>query len=46
VRSWATAPATCGHAIDVPEMVFVAESEVAHAALIDEPGALMSMHEP
>ena len=42
----ATAPETCGQAIEVPEIVLVALSEVAHAALIDEPGAWMSTQLP
>jgi hypothetical protein len=35
----AATPATCGDAIDVPLMVFVAELLVAHADVIPEPGA-------
>lgn len=44
--SSATAPATCGVAIDVPEIVRVALSELVHAAVIELPGAWMSTHEP
>ena len=32
-------PATCGHAIEVPEMVMVDVSELTHAAVMLEPGA-------
>ena len=39
-------PATCGAAIDVPEIVFVAEVEVCHADVMFEPGAKISTHEP
>ena len=35
----AAAPATCGVAIDVPEMLFVAVSLVFHADTMFEPGA-------
>ena len=42
----ATTPATCGDAIDVPLMVFVAELLDFHADVMLEPGAKMSTHEP
>jgi hypothetical protein len=42
----ATMPATCGHAIDVPDMVPMAVEDSAMAAVIDEPGAAMSTHGP
>ena len=42
----AAAPATCGVAIDVPLMVFVAVSLVHHAEVIEEPGAKMSRQVP
>ena len=45
-RSCATAPATCGHAIEVPEMVEVSESLPLHAAVTLEPGANMSTQDP
>ena len=32
-------PVTCGHAIDVPEILLVSESEFFHAAVITDPGA-------
>jgi len=43
---WAATPATCGQAIDVPEMVLVSESEPVQAAVMPEPGAWMSTHVP
>jgi hypothetical protein len=39
LRSCATAPETCGQAIDVPEIVLIAVSLVGHAAVIELPGA-------
>ncbi len=42
----AAMPATCGAAIDVPEIVFVAVFDVYHAEVILEPGANTSTHEP
>ena len=42
----AATPATCGVAIEVPLMVFVALLLVYQADVIDEPGAKMSRHEP
>ena len=42
----AATPATCGDAIEVPEIVLVAEVEVYHAEVIFEPGANTSTHEP
>ena len=42
----AATPATCGDAIDVPEMVPVAVVPVCHADLIPDPGANMSTHSP
>ena len=46
LRSWAAAPATWGHAIEVPERVAVAVSEETPAPRMDEPGARMSTHGP
>lgn len=40
------APATCGEAIEVPEMVVVAVVEVYHADRIDDPGANRSRQVP
>jgi len=45
-RRSAAAPATCGHAIDVPDLVPVDVSESVVAAVIDDPGAWMSTHDP
>ena len=45
-RNNAATPATCGDAIDVPEIVFVAVSLVLHADVILLPGAKMSTHVP
>ena len=47
-RYFAAAPATCGVAIDVPLIVFVAVVDVAdiQAEVIDEPGANRSMQVP
>ncbi len=45
-RCRAAAPATCGLAMDVPEMVLVAESPLFHAEVMEEPGAKMSRTEP
>ena len=42
----AAAPATCGVAIDVPLMVFVAVLLVYQADVMFEPGAKMSRHVP
>ena len=42
----AAAPVTCGVAIDVPLMVFVAVLLVFHAEVIEEPGAKMSRQVP
>jgi hypothetical protein len=42
----AATPATCGEAIEVPEIVLVAVSLVRHAEVILEPGAKMSTHVP
>jgi hypothetical protein len=39
-------PATCGEAIDVPEIVFVAVVDVYHAEVMFDPGAKISTHEP
>ena len=44
--SSAAAPATCGEAIEVPEIVFVALDEVCQAEVIAEPGAKMSTQVP
>jgi hypothetical protein len=45
-RRRAAAPATCGEAIDVPLIVFVAVDEVYQADLMLEPGAKMSRQLP
>jgi len=45
-RTSAAAPVTCGVAIDVPLMVFVAVLLVFHAEVMDEPGAKMSRQVP
>lgn len=45
-RIWEATPATCGHAIDVPEMVLTSVSEPVQAAVMLEPGAWMSTHGP
>jgi hypothetical protein len=44
--SSAAIPATCGAAIEVPEMVIVAVSLVDHAAVIDDPGANIFVQVP
>src|SRR5688572_20749487 len=45
-RTSAAAPATCGAAIDVPLIVFVAVLLVCQAEVMLTPGAKMSTHEP
>jgi hypothetical protein len=45
-RRRAAAPATCGEAIDVPLIVFVAVDEVYQADLMLDPGAKMSRQLP
>src|SRR5690606_13894925 len=45
-RYRAAAPATCGVAIEVLEMLLVALSPVCQAEVMDEPGAKMSRFEP
>ena len=45
-RNNAATPATCGVAIDVPEMVFVAVSLVRQAEVMLLPGAKMSTQVP
>src|SRR5829696_6294305 len=45
-RSIAAAPATCGVAIEVPLIVFVAVLLVNQAEVIEEPGANTSRQEP
>src|SRR4030095_1239810 len=45
-RNKAATPVTCGVAIDVPEMVFVAVSLVLHADVMPLPGAKMSRQVP
>ena len=45
-RYSAATPATCGVAMEVPEIVTVAVGEVHHAEVIDCPGAKMSTHGP
>ena len=42
----AAIPATCGEAIDVPEIVLVALFDVCQADVMFEPGAKTSTHEP
>src|SRR4051794_25914034 len=42
----AATPATCGVALEVPLMVFVAVSGVDQEESIEEPGAKMSTHAP
>jgi hypothetical protein len=42
----AARPATCGEAIDVPEMVRVADEPPIHADVMLVPGAQRSTHEP
>jgi hypothetical protein len=45
-RNNAATPVTCGVAIDVPEIVFVAVSLVFHDEVMLLPGAKMSTHVP
>src|SRR5690606_4972469 len=45
-RYRAAAPATCGLAMEVPEMVLVAVSLVRQAEVMEEPGANRSSTEP
>ena len=45
-RYAAAAPATCGHAIEVPLMVRVASSSPIQADFTSEPGAKISTHSP
>lgn len=45
-RNSAATPATCGAAIDVPEIVFVAVSLVFQAEVMLEPGAKISRQVP
>ena len=45
-RNNAATPATCGDAIDVPEIVLVAVSLVLHADVMLLPGAKMSTQVP
>jgi hypothetical protein len=42
----ATTPATCGEAIDVPEIVFDAVVDVYQADVMLDPGANTSTHDP
>jgi hypothetical protein len=42
----ATTPATCGDAIEVPEIVFDAVVDVYHAEVMLDPGANTSTHDP
>jgi len=42
----AATPATCGEAIDVPEIVFDAVVDVYHAEVMLDPGANTSTHDP
>lgn len=46
LRYAAATPATCGDAIDVPEMVLLAPGPPTHALVMEEPGANRSRHEP
>jgi hypothetical protein len=46
LKDRAIAPATCGEAIDVPEMVLIAVFLPIHADVIFTPGAIMSTHGP
>ena len=43
---FATTPATCGDAIEVPDLVEVAVGLLIAAEIICTPGARMSTHEP
>lgn len=45
-RTSAATPATCGAAIEVPEMVLIAVFDDRHADVIDTPGAKISRHVP
>lgn len=45
-RMSAAAPATCGHAMDVPLKVALALSDDKPAEVIEEPGAKISRHDP
>ena len=45
-RISAATPATCGEAIEVPEIVFVAVLDLCHAEVIDDPGAKISRQLP
>lgn len=45
-RNSAATPATCGDAIDVPEIVFIAVSLVFHDDVMSVPGAKMSTQVP
>ena len=45
-RCAASAPATCGAAMDVPESVELHESELAHPDLMPDPGAKMATQLP
>ena len=45
-RMSAATPATCGEAIEVPEIVFFAVLDVCQAEVMDEPGAKMSRQLP
>ena len=45
-RVSAAKPATCGLAIDVPEMVLVAVVDPHHVEVIATPGANTSTHDP
>ena len=45
-RKSAATPATCGDAIEVPEIVLVAVSLVLHDEVMFEPGAKISKHVP
>lgn len=45
-RPSATTPATCGDAMDVPDLTELAVDEPIHAEVMLEPGAKTSTHEP
>ena len=42
----AATPATCGDAIEVPEIVFDAVVDVCHAEVMPDPGANTSTQDP
>lgn len=46
LSSRAVAPATCGHAMEVPDIFADAVSDLCPAEVISDPGAKMSTHGP